>query len=87
MSAYSKQRRHHDGIERRLAPGAAVGAGDGDEVQMVAHQRQHEAGGVVFGIRLGPCSPADLADDSDGLLDRANASVNHHGFGFAVDQC
>src|SRR6266849_8160941 len=42
-----QQRRHHDGIKRRLAPLAAVGARDLGEVDCLPHQAQHKAGEMV----------------------------------------
>ncbi len=43
-----QQRRHHGGIERRLAPLAAVGAGDLGEVDIIPDQIQHKAGEMVL---------------------------------------
>ena len=44
-----QQRRHHGGIERRLAPFAAVGASDRGEVDIIPDQVQHKAGEMVLG--------------------------------------
>ena len=44
-----QQRRHHGGIKRRLAPFAAIGAGDFPETEIVSDQAQHKAGEMVLG--------------------------------------
>ena len=44
-----QQRRHHDGIERRLPPLAAVRAGDLGQVDFIPYQAQHKTGEMVLG--------------------------------------
>src|ERR1700675_3549774 len=41
-------RRHHDGIERRLPPLAAIAAGDLGEIDIVPDQAQPKAGEMVL---------------------------------------
>ena len=43
---------HHGGIERRLAPLAAIGASDLGKVNLVSHQAQHKAGEMVLGHKV-----------------------------------
>src|ERR1700692_38761 len=45
----SEHRLHHGGIKRRLAPFAAIGAGDFPETEIVSDQAQHKAGEMVLG--------------------------------------
>src|SRR6202166_1249185 len=44
-----QQHRHHSRIKRRLAPFAAIGAGDFPETEIVSDQAQHKAGEMVLG--------------------------------------
>ncbi len=45
-------RAHHGGIKRRLAPLAAVGAGDLGKIEIVLDQAQHKVGEMVSGYEI-----------------------------------
>jgi hypothetical protein len=56
-----QQGRHHGGIKRRLAPFAAIGAGDFPETEIVSDQAQHKAGEMVLGHEVRPRWPVHRA--------------------------
>ena len=58
----------------RLALGAAVGAGDLGQIELVAHQRQHETGEMVLVDEV-----PDGCRQNHGLIDFPGAECLAHG--------
>jgi hypothetical protein len=50
-----QQRRHHDGIKRRLAQLAAIRAGDLAKIDFVPHNAQHKASQMPLGNEIRNC--------------------------------
>jgi hypothetical protein len=50
-----QQRRHHDGIKRRLAQLAAIRAGDLAKIDFVPHNAQHKASEMALGNEIRNC--------------------------------
>ncbi len=50
-----QQRRHHDGIKRRLAELAAIRAGDLAKIDFVPHNAQHKASEMALGNEIRHC--------------------------------